>query len=959
MGNYIGNPGNDTLTGTTADDNFFGSAGNDSIAGGGGTTNGDFIFYGPINGYAGITGPITVTFGPTLYTGTVTKPTGTDTFTGIRGVSGTTAADTLIGTTNTSTNYRFPIQLTGAAGNDTIDGKGLTINIAAYQFSPAGINVNLQTSTSGSDVFGTAQDGYGTTDTLKNVVRVRGSGFDDTIVGSNASDFFDGSLGNDTYDGVGSQTTTNTLAYDTIDFQGGVRSVTVTAGDPVSGLFGGQRASVSKVSLTGGANYTDTLSNISQIRGSDANDTFIGTTAAYSIFGYRFRGEGGNDTFNGQNNTANTVDYTGADNAVAVDLSAGTATGDGNDTLVNVVSVRGSFFNDTLLGSAASDIFSWGDSGLHTVNGRGGANRVAFFGNGAVTIDLGTTATTDGFGGYQGSLTKAAGTETILNVANAQGGNGDDTVYGTPGNNQLSGGPGTNLIDGRDGYDTLAYQFITGLNPPAQGATVNLGDGVNGTATNPWGGTDTLRNIEAVRGSVRDDDLTGATLAGGAYSLIEGYGGNDVLRAPSTDAHVTVTYANSLSGVTVDLGAGVTSDDGWFGGHDTLVNIRSVTGSAFGDRLTGSAGNDLISGGAGDDTLDGGAGDDTIQGGLGTNTLIGGEGTDTALYAIARADATITTQNGVTTVTASGITDTLTGFESVAFTDQTVSLGGTTAPRVSTDLNGDKTSDALFQQGASVVAWQVQNGQVQSSTGLGNAGDYRAVGTGDLNGDGTSDVLFQQGASVVAWQMQNGQVQASNGLGNAGSYQVVGTGDINGDGTSDVLFQQGASVVAWQMQNGQVQSSTGLGNAGDYQVVGTGDLNGDGTDDLVFQQGASVVAWIMGNGQVQSVADLGNAGAYQVAGVGDLNGDGRADLVFQNGASVVDWIMGSNGQVQSANALGDAGGYTVSGVGDYNGDRTADVLFQQGPSVVGWQVQNGQVQSLLNLGNAGDYVAVA
>jgi hypothetical protein len=275
------------------------------------------------------------------------------------------------------------------------------------------------------------------------------------------------------------------------------------------------------------------------------------------------------------------------------------------------------------------------------------------------------------------------------------------------------------------------------------------------------------------------------------------------------------------------------------------------------------------------------------------------------------------------------------------------------------DVNGDGTSDLLFQQGGSIVSWQAQNGQVQAATGLGNAGSYQVVGTGDVTGDGTSDVLFQQGASVVAWRMQNGQVQAATSLGSAGGYQVVGTGDLNGDGTSDVLFQQGSSVVAWRMQNGQVQSSSGLGNAGNYQVVGTGDLNGDGTDDIVFQDGAAVAAWIMGNGQVQSVANLGNAGGYRVEGVGDLNGDGRADLVFQNGASVVEWIMGSNGQVQSASGLGNAGGYAVSGVGDYTGDGTADVLFQQGASVVGWQVQNGQVQSLLNLGNAGAYTAVS
>jgi hypothetical protein len=73
-----------------------------------------------------------------------------------------------------------------------------------------------------------------------------------------------------------------------------------------------------------------------------------------------------------------------------------------------------------------------------------------------------------------------------------------------------------------------------------------------------------------------------------------------------------------------------------------------------------------------------------------------------------------------------------------------------------------------------VVDWIMgSNGQVQSANALGDAGGYTVSGVGDYTGDGTADVLFQQGPSVVGWQVQNGQVQSLLNLGNAGEYVAV------------------------------------------------------------------------------------------------------------------------------------------------------------------------------------------
>lgn len=47
-----------------------------------------------------------------------------------------------------------------------------------------------------------------------------------------------------------------------------------------------------------------------------------------------------------------TVSYAEALNAVNVDLNAGTATGDGNDTFIDVENIIGSDFDDTIIGKA-------------------------------------------------------------------------------------------------------------------------------------------------------------------------------------------------------------------------------------------------------------------------------------------------------------------------------------------------------------------------------------------------------------------------------------------------------------------------------------------------------------------------------------------------------------------------------------------------------------------------------
>ncbi|EFO30780.1 Na-Ca exchanger/integrin-beta4 [Roseibium sp. TrichSKD4] len=116
-------------------------------------------------------------------------------------------------------------------------------------------------------------------------------------------------------------------------------------------------------------------------------------------------------------------------------------------------------------------------------------------------------------------------------------------------------------------------------------------------------------------------------------------------------------------------------------GNDTIVGnaMNNVQfGNGGNDALVGGMGNDIQFGGEGDDLIKGGAGNDIIKGGAGADTIRGGAGNDVALYDGNRADYTIMKNGDMTLVidNNTGATDNLKGIEQLAFTDQSVNIGG-------------------------------------------------------------------------------------------------------------------------------------------------------------------------------------------------------------------------------------------------------------------------------------------
>lgn len=222
------------------------------------------------------------------------------------------------------------------------------------------------------------------------------------------------------------------------------------------------------------------------------------------------------------------------------------------------------------------------------------------------------------------TLTGAPGNDTLLGTPEddlISGLGGLDSVYGSAGNDTLIGGAsedyfiggsGNDTFDGAPGpgdaendvdYDVVSYREEEGT----QGVVVNL---AAGTATDTFGNTDTLVDIEEIRATMRADRLTGSDgeewFFGYAGSdTIDGGGGFDEIRF-NNEANLGVTH-----GINLNFATGQVIDG--FGDTDTISNIEAVRATSFADILTGNDSGNRFRALEGNDTIDGGAGVDLVD----------------------------------------------------------------------------------------------------------------------------------------------------------------------------------------------------------------------------------------------------------------------------------------------------------------------------------------------------------
>lgn len=388
-------------------------------------------------------------------------------------------------------------------------------------------------------------------------------------------------------------------------------------------------------------------------------------------------GGSGNDTLTGgagfdavsYGSTANdggTKQPTGS--GVTVNLKTGTATdnwGD-TDTLTSIEFIHGSAFDDILTGgNPVNDLVEGfrGMGGNDTIDGGSGFDRV-FYDNSplAILVTLGGTGSgtaSDGFGG----------TDTFINIEEVRASAFNDTLTGSDSGEfeSFEGRAGNDTIDGKGSWDRASYQTSTAA------INVNL---VTGIAQDGWGGTDTLLNMEEVRGSAFNDVIIGNSNS----NVIEGQNGDDTMDGGA--GIDTLRYDNSTGNVIVNLALGNAIGAA---GNDTLTNFENVRASNFSDTLTGDNKNNVFRGQAGDDTIDGGASVDASE------------------YVNARSGYTVTkTSTGFTVASAAEGSDTLSNIERLYFSGERVAFDTSGAAGTTALILGVLTGKASLQNKALV-----------------------------------------------------------------------------------------------------------------------------------------------------------------------------------------------------------------------------------------------------------------
>jgi len=154
----------------------------------------------------------------------------------------------------------------------------------------------------------------------------------------------------------------------------------------------------------------DIVGGNDRIDGGDGNDVLFGQVGNDTLIGGP-----GDDRINGGFDDAasgrNTAGFDTVAHLVVVDLAAGTASGQGQDTLIDIQDVIGSSQGDTILGSDSANLLQ-GRAGNDILGGRDGGDKLL-------------------------------------------GGDGNDTLSGGSGNDVLQGGAGNDLLDGGAGADAL------------------------------------------------------------------------------------------------------------------------------------------------------------------------------------------------------------------------------------------------------------------------------------------------------------------------------------------------------------------------------------------------------------------------------------------------------------------------------------------------------------------------
>ena len=458
------------------------------------------------------------------------------------------------------------------------------------------------------------------------------------------------------------------------------------------------------------------------IIGSLGNDEIIGFYG-FDTISYRELGAGNTPSLN----AGLDVDF-GVGKVVYVD--ANNISRNFTDTLISVETIRATDFADTIDASSYGLVVLGNvRSGFTLFNTiAAGRGNDTITGNGSTFLDFRDDNATEGITidvkeGY--AISNYFGNKTLLG--------GINSFQGTQHNDLIKGGDpkldwfetyratlGSDTIDGGSGYDRVEYDRTT---LSTGGLTISLIDG-NGTVSGKSnGGVDTLRNIEAVRGTQFADSITFTNSSGSITNhQAEGGGGNDTI----TGNGVTILrYSTARAGVHVNLATGLSktlnaAEDAGIG-LDTFSGVNGVLGGAHDDLLIG--GNpfneaETFRGEGGNDTIDGGEGWDIAAYNAGGNWII----VDGRVVRALDDEGTPTYTTGIHVQLAAGIV-----------TGDPIAIGTDTLRSIE-DVRGTVNNDVFDARGFS--ASSVNAGSLDTRNSFrGGAGDDIVYGNGNTRID--------------------------------------------------------------------------------------------------------------------------------------------------------------------------------------------------------------------------------
>jgi Ca2+-binding RTX toxin-like protein len=468
----VGSPANDTLSGDDANNVLFGGAGDDTLAGDAGA---DCVFGNDGNdtldenegtstaqGGTGTTNGSDMLFGNAGLDDTITysaRATRVNVF--LEPLLG--GADRLFTCEDIPPDRPVLTALPVAEDGADLDGDGAS-------FDDEGDCVFLDTENavtgSGNDLMSAAFVNNRTDNEFTanggNDVMDAGAGNDTFHEGSaaNGADDMDGGTGGDTCD-YSARTNAVSVNLDAADNDGEagegdncggvVVTLDVPIGSPSRDGLGGPGGTI--VPGEGGPEAPQDVENVlggsgnDVLTGDDEANVLVGNAGNDALSGNSgtdvLQGGDGNDVLNGGAGNdsldggagTDTVDF-GGGAAVVINMAAGTASGQGNDTVTGGENASGTAGNDTIRGT----------SGNETLNGRGGNDTIqALSGDDVVNGGSGS----DELGGGAGNdrISGGGGADTI------RGGGGGDTLNGGPANDTLMGGRGDDSLFGGAGHD--------------------------------------------------------------------------------------------------------------------------------------------------------------------------------------------------------------------------------------------------------------------------------------------------------------------------------------------------------------------------------------------------------------------------------------------------------------------------------------------------------------------------